>query len=53
MQRGWRCPQASWRVQVLGGTGWGLGVAELALVLSWEAGQALTICWGVRLDPSA
>ena len=44
-------PQASWWVQVPGWTEGGFGVAELALILNREAGQALNVCWGVGLDP--
>ena len=44
--------QASSWAQVPGWTERECGVAELALVLNWEAGQALNVCWRVGLDPN-
>lgn len=54
IQRLWKVgSQASSWTQVSGWTEGGCGVAELALVLNWEAGQALNVCWKGGLDPSS
>lgn len=46
IQRLWKVGSqaSSWTQSLQGGQG-GCGVAELALVLNWEAGQALNVCW--------